>query len=986
MCAGTGPSFRDPVERRLRLRGAALRPFAPWAGILPLALSLLAAPRSAAAPLVPEAVDRLRVEGRLVPVEKLLAEARSRGVDAPGDFAPLERLRADPTAYETLRVAVLLVDFPDFPADTTGFPVSYYEDLVFGDGGPGGISVREYYLENSYGRFTLTGQVVGWLRMPEPSWYYADYQMGTGSAFPKSSQGLADHAVRAADGMINFSKYDDDGPDRIPDSGDDDGRVDAVLIIHSSPPFETRGDPNFLVSLTWHMITHVPVDGVSPLKFSLGSSTGGIGTYCHELGHILGLPDLYDLDGSGAGLGYWSVMALGNFLGAGWTPAHFDPWSKARLGFLHPILPTFDVDAEFPPVESEPVVYKLWRNGQPLSEYFLVENRRRIGSDAGILGAGLLVYHVDESQGRNSNNLRYMVGLEQADGLFQMNALHWGRNGGDDGDPFPGSSMSPGIGAWTTPDTRSFSGSESGVSIHDIVETGDRVRAHLRVTAGPRFETTNVRFRESAGDGDGFPEGGESGVLSLTVRNVGAWAEGVRFEAASRDPRASIGPASVAGIDIGPGEAAPPIEFPVDLGTSFTGDPEAVFVDLTLDPANDVEITRPLLAAVGSRMGLLADFEAGGEAGFVHGPVLFRPRTGGFTADPRDEWHLTSGAAHGGLGAWRCGHEGSGASRGIDAYLDTPVFLVPEDAVLSFHHRIDVGVDSLGPLGGGTVEISSNGAAWEPIAPIGGYPGTYPIPDRPSAAKNAWIGNIAAWAEARFDLSPYRGNARIRFRFLTNREEALGRGWEIDDVAVSATTPVRLLSLRAIPGPDGIRISFEVSPELRLAGADIERRRVGEEPAWRKVNESRIRPGSGSEGEFLDATATPGVGYRYRVVLFGADGSVVRSPEIEATRGTPDAGRARLLAPHPNPSRGGVSIPFTLPPSAAGGDRTVSISVLDVLGRKVKTLVDGPLPAGSGYLHWDGTDASGREAARGVYFILLETGSEQESRKVVVAR
>src|SRR6185295_3095633 len=150
-----------------------------------------------------------------------------------------------------------------------------------------------------------------------------------------------------------------------------------------------------------------------------------IGVFCHEFGHVLGLPDLYDLDGNpddSEGVGEWDLMASGvyNHLSghpAGSSPAHMSAWSRIRLGWVTPTWVLQDsAGVTIPPVESSGQVFRLWTNGEDLGEYFLVENRQPIGFDAGLVrssveagdGAthGLVIYHVDDaltfSQGNNN--------------------------------------------------------------------------------------------------------------------------------------------------------------------------------------------------------------------------------------------------------------------------------------------------------------------------------------------------------------------------------------------------------------------------------------------------------------------------------------------------------------------------------------------------------------------------------------------------------
>ena len=107
----------------------------------------------------------------------------------------------------------------------------------------------------------------------------------------------------------------------------------------------------------------------------------------------------------------------------------------------------------------------------------------------------------------------------------------------------------------------------------------------------------------------------------------------------------------------------------------------------------------------------------------------------------------------------------------------------------------------------------------------------------------------------------------------------------------------------------------------------------------------------------------------FRIDLNG----VVGAPVVAAAGG----GGLRLGAPRPNPSSGRAGLSFALP--AAGPARLV---MHDVVGRRVRTLHDGPAPAGRSDVSWDGRDESGRMVAAGVYFAKLEAGGESRTVKV----
>ena len=129
-----------------------------------------------------------------------------------------------------------------------------------------------------------------------------------------------------------------------------------------------------------------------------------ISVMCHEMGHLVGLPDLYDYSRNDWGPGYWGLMSYGAW-GAGgntpWSPSHLEAWSMIETGFATPTVITHDTfDLHILDVETHPTIYKVWRNGVNTDSCFLLENREQKGFDTPLPGAGLLIWHIDYTPGR----------------------------------------------------------------------------------------------------------------------------------------------------------------------------------------------------------------------------------------------------------------------------------------------------------------------------------------------------------------------------------------------------------------------------------------------------------------------------------------------------------------------------------------------------------------------------------------------------------
>ena len=429
-----------------------------------------------AAPLLgvsmsPELEARLRSEGIIEQVIATLQEARTQGVDQPNP-RPFQANFGEQT---TLHAVAILVDFSDNIAYT---PAAHYDSLLSSQGTYPTGSLRDFFLENSYGNVDVLVTIAGWFRMPQTYAYYVDGNYGF-NAYPQNAQKMAEDAVWAADPTVDFSQFDNDY----------DGYVDALFIVHAGPGAEVTGNPNDIWSHAWCTVNIPYVDGVYAFGYSTEPEDGKIGVFCHEAGHnIFGLPDLYDYDYDSRGVGRWSLMAGGSWNGSGNYPAHMDAYSRVKSGFVVPQVPaTNQTGILFPRVMDNPHIYKVWTNGTQGLQYFLVENRQRVGFDYYLPGAGMLIYHVDEAQSNNNHQWypgytqygHYLVAVEQADGLWELEKNY---NSGNTGDPYPGSTMNRFFNSSTTPDSKDYDFNDTYVAIENISDSGDTMTADIYVT------------------------------------------------------------------------------------------------------------------------------------------------------------------------------------------------------------------------------------------------------------------------------------------------------------------------------------------------------------------------------------------------------------------------------------------------------------------------------------------------------------------------
>jgi immune inhibitor A len=199
------------------------------------------------------------------------------------------------------------------------------------------------------------------------------------------------------------------------------------------------------------------------------------------LGHLLfGFPDLYDTDYSSEGVGDWCLMGGGSWNDGGNTPAHPCAWCKAQQGWAMVINQVKNEDkVKIDPVQKSKTVYRLWKEGLPSSEYFLVENREQKNYDQFIPNSGLLIWRIDDSMDSNSNEFHYRVALVQADGAKD---LENGRNRGDASDCFPGTTGKRHFNKNTQPGSLSYGGLDTGVQVNNIRKRGATITADLYVS------------------------------------------------------------------------------------------------------------------------------------------------------------------------------------------------------------------------------------------------------------------------------------------------------------------------------------------------------------------------------------------------------------------------------------------------------------------------------------------------------------------------
>lgn len=395
-------------------------------------------------------------------------------------------------------------------------------------------TITDFFREISYEQLYFSGFCTNWYQVP-----------GTMASYVGSDNGLSANGgprftldlIKAADSTLDFSKfiqyYDNQG----------NPRIGFVAVVHTGAGAEAGAQNIWSHRWNFRMLTggqpyqtndidsstgkYVLIDGDYAIQPELKGNNNQIGNlieigvFAHEFGHIFGLPDLYDTDNSSEGLGNWCLMAGGSWGGNGntpETPVHMSAWCKKQLGWLTPIdIGSYTPDLTIINSEQNPVVYRMWRMGPVGVEYFLLENRQKIGFDKNLYVGGLLIFHVDDSKTNNRDENHYKVGLVQADGLWDLNR---GRNRGDAGDPYPGSTNNTRFDAASNPNSNDYNNQPTYVSVRNIRISGQNVIATLDIGTQPYVVTSDVQFLEASSLKNGRIEPGEYLTAKIKLYNV----------------------------------------------------------------------------------------------------------------------------------------------------------------------------------------------------------------------------------------------------------------------------------------------------------------------------------------------------------------------------------------------------------------------------------------------------------------------------------
>ena len=414
------------------------------------------------------------------------------------------------TTVGKLRSLILLVEFPD-RTFVSGSAQQDFHDLLMQDnysvnGATG--SAWNYYHDNSNGRFDPEFVVAGPYRASREAAYYA------GSDGTDNTPELIVETCRLADDEIDFSQFADDGVIR------------DVFVFYAGHNQAETADPQTIWPHRWDVqgdprYRDVLLDGVQLAGYACSSELNadrvmaGIGTFCHEFGHVLGWPDFYDTDYAGSGgnapaLESYSLMCSGSYNNDGRTPPALNILERWMVGWAEPEEIADGGDLELGPVTNDEGY--LVRTPTD-NDYFLLESRDPAGNkwdrhipDVG--EGGMLVYHVDytpayASRWHTGNSLNCNPGHECMKLVRSVPSSYGTQSAGRTF--FPGTddvrSLSPGSNrhyvAWKN--------EAPGAAFGEIERSGGHIRMKARKTAALEI-TAEARQYDALLTWDGAPE------------------------------------------------------------------------------------------------------------------------------------------------------------------------------------------------------------------------------------------------------------------------------------------------------------------------------------------------------------------------------------------------------------------------------------------------------------------------------------------------
>ena len=405
------------------------------------------------------------------------------------------KIRDDSTLFPHMgspKALVILVEFTD-TTFTLPDPKASFNDYLNNETGNivdrghgenrNAKGVKGYFKDMSFGQFTPKFDVVGPVKLSHPLRYY-----GAGNDYMSR---LIPDACSAVNDSVDFSQYDSNG----------DGYVDLVYVIYAGHSESEAGNSTDDIWPKSGYSDFGTFDGKKVYRYGVNNELNGretsknklingIGLFCHEFSHTMGLPDIYATSGAPGynkdnfGMEFWDLMDGGEYVHSGRFPTAYTSWEREVMGWMnvdtltdtaHVVLRT--IDSKGDSARSCKIVNPSVKN-----EAIYLQNIQNKGWNYYLPGHGLLVYRVsyasdDVNFADNPNNgFRPRIVCIPADGKLGAIADYADDSTPDNyyadmaGDTYPGTSNVSSIASFTM-----YSGDALDRPILNIKEDGTLV-------------------------------------------------------------------------------------------------------------------------------------------------------------------------------------------------------------------------------------------------------------------------------------------------------------------------------------------------------------------------------------------------------------------------------------------------------------------------------------------------------------------------------
>ena len=308
------------------------------------------------------------------------------------------------------KIPVILVEFSDVEFSVEN-PKATFDKYLNGkelfnketdpEMGQNYASVAKYFKDMSFGKFEPEFEVYGPVNLGKPLATY-----GAGYSSQENMGLLLTDACTAVDDEVDFTQYD----------SNDDGNIDLIYIIYAGFSQSIAGNSTDCIHpKSGYLSLAKSFDGMDVKRYGVnnelngtpadqanGPIINGIGLFCHEFSHCMGLPDLYPKSGSIAeacinqNMDYWSLMDAGEYTANGYRPTAYTAWERERLGWMEIGTLTGPSNVELKSLDEGGAAFRIYNDKDETGhEYYIVENVQNNGWNKNLFGNGLMVTHVD---------------------------------------------------------------------------------------------------------------------------------------------------------------------------------------------------------------------------------------------------------------------------------------------------------------------------------------------------------------------------------------------------------------------------------------------------------------------------------------------------------------------------------------------------------------------------------------------------------------